>query len=142
MGADLITLGYTAVHRPPSPSDDEVAALVQTHADALRQNRVQATGSALGEDYFDTDADYLAAIVTGALVVRDARNGVRYQSIYGFEVNGEDRDFVLLGGTSWGEVPFDGYDQVGLFLESTRVVPELGAALGVLGVGIITESEV
>jgi hypothetical protein len=143
MGADLITTGYTCIVNQPKPSDDELEVCVKAHADLIIKNRADIDYSdQFGLDYYDTqelaNEALIDNIIVGARTVRIiAHEFYRSDNSWAFTTAaGEQRQFIVVGGTSWGDSPTDDFDALCLFLEAIAFVPQLGELTGVLQGGL------
>lgn len=146
MGADLITVGYT--YQSGGPARDEAEAILVSHLEAIRLklDSVDASGllDGLGYDEQGLDEDgedmLLATLLTGFEAHWDTG---RYGNTYTIPLGSaeqpykSDYTFVVAGGTSYGDSPFEGFDELCLLINATDEFPELGRQLHILGGGIV-----
>jgi hypothetical protein len=125
MGADLIAMGVTVDPNKASErerakywinllSDDQINTVID-HADA----------DPFG-DMLDDLTEARDFIVAGILEINGWADGDRYT--IDFAIDGSERVFYVAGGTSWGDSPFDAWDQVNAVL---NLPDEILYALGI-----------
>lgn len=131
MGADLITVGYTRDETFPL-----VPGTVKAFVDAIPDDELLAHKDLLDSagrlDLEDEDADD-ASIIRGWLLAGVdeliyAEHG-RYTNSWA--IPGTSLRFYVAGATSWGDGPFEGYDELCILLDAHTVIPELAEYTGV-----------
>ena len=148
MSADMVSIGYT-VKRNALPTIDAAKAIFQGVMEAVMEKRDQIDLAGRwayfvdgGIDPEENPAGYEDALrdevfdhlVTGMSWILDAH---REQSWWGIP-DYEDLRFVTSGGMTWGDDPFDEFEDVQLVILAVESIPALGPALGILGGGIQT----
>lgn len=132
MGVDLIVHGFTV-----APSE-----VGRFDADALRRlvGGMTPTDAELDEvGAFDVDG-WRLAMAAGAAEYVAAVDGHRFSASYVIR-DRSPRWFVLVGGSSSGDDPFDGFGALSVFLDSLALWPALAAGSGFLGWGIVLPAD-
>lgn len=130
MGADLITVGFTVEHELASKTSSEIlrtfAATVQANI-----NKIDSSGYMDEMSAEDNDAA-INHLIDGFEAIKSY--AFPYNS---WDVPGTGYSFIVAGGETWGDPPFEDYDAVNCFLEAINIIPAMGEATGVLGSGIL-----
>lgn len=148
MGADMVSIGYT-VKRNALPTIDAAKAIFQGVMEAVMEKSDQIDFSGRWAYFVDgaidpeeTPAEYEEALrdavfdhlVTGMSWILDATREQAWWMIPDYE----NLRFVTSGGMTWGDDPFDEFEDVQLVVLAVESIPNLGPALGILGGGIRT----
>ena len=109
MGADLIAMGVTV-----DPRKREDRANAKHWLDLMTDAQIDKVIEHADADPFgDMLADPREArdfILAGIAEINGWAGGDRYT--LDFDIEGSERVFYVAGGTSWGDSPFDAWDQV------------------------------
>lgn len=129
--------GLTREAGLPELSLEDARAIVTKHRAAISQfsghlttNLDHLEGDTTPEDRF---AAALESIAVGLVWARSSKVA---ESAWTVPANGVSAEFVHDGGPSFGDVPFDEYDDVYRASEAVDLVPALGREVGILGAGI------
>jgi hypothetical protein len=110
MGADLIAMGVTV---DPNKARDRAEAQHWLNAlpDRVINETIERADADPFGDRFDEPGEARDFILAGITEIDGwIRVGDRYT--IGFEIQGSERLFFVAGGTSWGDLPFDAWDEV------------------------------
>lgn len=132
MGMDLIGIGYTVDRQAKLSAVNAKLIVLMLRTEIEPQwELIDIDGSC------ETPEEVFSSVMKGAEVFAQ-RDSARMS--IGFPIPGhDDRDFYFAGGGSWGDEPFDGFNDLCNFISACQVVPGLGQSLGVLGGGIRTD---
>jgi hypothetical protein len=133
MGMDLITIGFTVTPNP-TPKDDPEAltGIIRALSDDWLTDHLDNIDP---QENYEDMADLRAAIVNGAGDYEMHRSGMhRYGAFY--EINGTPRYFIIAGGSSWGDDPYEDWSDLTLFINACELLPDLAMAAGYCGAGI------
>jgi hypothetical protein len=148
MGADMIVVGFvvdTATqpdtpYRVPVVDAEAAKAVLAAMSDETLLSLVEHIDPSGAMEMIAPDEDLIGdlrdALNDGADEVAAAARGHRYSSWWEHPVS--HRAFVLAGGTSWGDDPFEGFDNLCYTLNLCHAPEgaEFAAALGVLSLGL------
>ena len=131
MGMDMLTIGYTT--RPvPEYSKEALLAIVSAFTTKWLEENIDAideSGCYESVDELrraiDQGAEEFDALATGS-----HRMGVNYG------IPGTTLWFTVSGGGSWGDDPYEGWSELGIFIRTCIQSPELAEAAGFICYGI------
>ena len=142
MGMDLIGAGWTIDTDHLKVSGDDEHAGTAAVAEFMRtlggttilshMDQLDYSGRFEGED----DADLIDIVRT------TIQQGYEVSIEYGgratntWDIPGTNLMFVYMGGGSWGDDPFDGFDALTMFLIACEVWPDLGEKVGFVCAGL------
>ena len=131
MSASFVSVGWTldsAVDNSDLTRED-VRAVVEQHADALMRDIDVWDNDEFFDDPEDRDA-VVNAVTDGLFVLADPYDCA--------ETPIADTGYVhyAMGGTSYGDEPFDGHTNACIGLNAVVHIPDLGKPFGVIGGGI------
>lgn len=143
MGADLITVAYTMRSKELSAEEAEAALTAQLEAVRDALDRIDHNDERdvrdLDERGYDEDGvDGLLDILLAGWSAHS--DNWRYSNQYPIPTAQKEDErlwFIIAGGTSWGDDPFEGFSDLCFLINAADAVPELGEALGLLGGGIV-----
>lgn len=131
MGADLITLGLTVDTQMREARTPEAArALLDSLADWEIDNVLRLSDADPFGDRFDDPQEARDFILAGIAEIEAWKDGQRY--VQAWDVGDTDRVFYVAGGTSWGDSPFDEWDEAVAVLYLPKAITDrLGIFPGV-----------
>jgi hypothetical protein len=135
MGMDLITTGLTTHSGTPDPATIE--AIIAELTDAWIEDNIEIIDTAGWIEATGDEADLGTptrdALTAGADAYLTQTMGRNASS---WDIPGTPLTFHVMGGSSWGDSPFDGFDELCIFAEACGLLPELREAAFIVCWGI------
>jgi hypothetical protein len=128
---DLLTIGWTA-----RASDYDTAAVMAV-LNTITMDWIKDQAEVLDPSGGYELADLHEMLLTGAEDYQGHMQGThRYGTVYDVPT-GDDLLFYIAGGGSYGDDPYDDWSALGMFVNACEARPELAAAAGFFGGGIV-----
>ena len=125
MGSNLTILGYTVSNT--TPTREWVAAAFDTYASEILMRRDQWDEM---ETFEEDDILALQTLADAALKMHAPDNHSMSYTV------GEDRLFLVMGGETYGDPPFEDYPVFEALANICDLIPEFGRLIEIYGTGI------
>lgn len=142
MSADLITVAYTTLSGI-DPDDGAAEAAIISHLEAIRKD-IDQIGymeyfEGIGYDENIREEDGTDGLLPTLWEGWQAHKQGHLSNQYTIpaEPGGKPLWFNIVGGSSWDDSPFEGYDALCMLINAIDRFPSLGEKLGILGGGIV-----
>lgn len=120
MGMSIVAVGFTHDTRNKTPLSVITEALREVPDSVLTDeefiNTIDPSGRWDGEN-IGAD-DIRDTLLGGAIEYNNALAG--HRSTAGWPIPGTSLEFSFVGGESWGDDPFEGFDELCMFLDAVR----------------------
>jgi len=131
MGADYISLGAT-IDKRVTLTPEQTRDVVREFLPAIKENFLKIDPSGRFDDMDASDDDIVDTIAAGATWLKTGEEW----SLWKIPGADENLRFLVSGGMSWGDPPFEEYDGAVMASDAADVLPDLGRRVGILGGGI------
>ncbi|UDL15809.1 hypothetical protein QEH42_gp149 [Microbacterium phage Pumpernickel] len=132
MGVEFIIGGMTI---EKVKTIEDVRAVVESFREQIVAKIDDIDPSGYFDDEDSAADELIESIIEGVTTVNESRGGGQFFAPWDVPGN-EDVYFLVFGGSSWGDSPFDEFDAVCFAGEAASTIPDFGRAVGILGGGI------